>query len=357
MTTQIIPNVTVEYTTDNQKITIKRFVHTLNIIPDILEIPESITIKRKKHTIAIIENGAFENINITKLQLPSTVFSIKDNAFANCYLLEEANLSETKIKLIPFGLFANCTMLQRILLPKSLVAIGNFAFANTNIPDIFIPPTVQHIKGGAFLNCQRLDNISIHKDNQYFVVIGPSIYSKNENELVFANIKEKQYEISDKVTTIGSNAFSGSPITEITIPLNTRKICAEAFSDCKDLRSIKIGSSVQEIQRKAFSGLNLDYISLPSSVEVIGEYLFDSSNIRIIDLHETIVTLLPSHLLNKVSQLEELWLPLTITEYKQDFISNTIPAKIYYCGRLAFSNSAIPKGTKLVCDKPRNLEL
>ena len=72
--------------------------------------------------------------------------------------------------------------------------------------------------------------------------------------------------IEDGITNIGSYAFKGCKITDLTIPNSIRAIDYEGVSYCSNLRSLTIGSGTVGIHISAFSGnKNLTSISVNAS--------------------------------------------------------------------------------------------
>ena len=83
-------------------------------------------------------------------------------------------------------------------------------------------------------------------------------------------------EISDGVTSIGSEAFYGySRLTSITIPNSVTSIGNEAFMYCSSLTSITIPDSVTDIGYQVFTCCrSLTSVTIPNSVTSIGEDAF-----------------------------------------------------------------------------------
>lgn len=131
----------------------------------------------------------------------------------------------------------------------------------------------------------------------------------------------KEIILSEGITTISSNCFSGVKISMLTLPStvtsieeNAFKGCKQlvgvmlphglvtigdgAFSNCRALVKVQIPASVRRIGRKAFSGcLLLSSIGLPERLESIGEEAFD--NCKSI----AVITSLPEYISSNNCQL------------------------------------------------------
>lgn len=99
--------------------------------------------------------------------------------------------------------------------------------------------------------------------------------------------------LPNTIETIGENAFSGSSLTEITIPQGVAAIEAEAFRDCENLTEVKIPGTVTEISQGAFSGCtSLNRVTIEEGVSEIGAAAFEGcSNLTEITLPDTIETI------------------------------------------------------------------
>ncbi len=100
----------------------------------------------------MIASGAFSDARyIRDLVLPSSLVSIGQQAFAGCGQLESL-VFEGGIQLttIPFGCFQDCAKLTEVTIPDSVTGIEGLAFFGCeNLADIHIPGTVTSILGMA----------------------------------------------------------------------------------------------------------------------------------------------------------------------------------------------------------------
>ena len=134
--------------------------------------------------------------------------------------------------------FSTCTSLTSIVIPNSVVSIGDGAFSRcSSLSNIVIPNSVTDIGNSAFSFCRSLTNIVI----------------------------------PNSVTDIGNSAFSNcSSLSNIVIPDSVTAIGNFAFWGCSSLSNIVIPDSVTAIGDYAFYYCSLSNIVIPDSVTAIG---------------------------------------------------------------------------------------
>ncbi len=84
-------------------------------------------------------------------------------------------------------------------------------------------------------------------------------------------------EISDTVTSIGSEAFVGTTLGSIEIGSNVEYIGGEAFRGLQYLNYISLPNSLTEIGDGAFLDAPLQNLTIPDSVTYIADNAFDGS--------------------------------------------------------------------------------
>lgn len=91
---------------------------------------------------------------------------------------------------------------------------------------------------------------------------------------------EKDVVIPDEidgvpVVAIGNGAFSGSRVTEtVVLPASVRRVEANAFRECRNLRSVSLGGT-ETVGNVAFLGCtSLLVMDFPASVRTVGAYAF-----------------------------------------------------------------------------------
>jgi len=81
--------------------------------------------------------------------------------------------------------------------------------------------------------------------------------------------------IPNSVISIGQDAFSGTSLTNVTIPDGVISIGSGAFSYCQTLRSVSIPNSVTDLGSGTFENTGLASVIIPDSVTNIGPVTFE----------------------------------------------------------------------------------
>lgn len=120
------------------------------------------------------------------------------------------------------------------------------------------------------------------------VIINGKVYNVTEiGKSAFSDCAElKSVEIPSSVTTIGQEAFSlCSKLVYINIPASVTEIGGRAFSHCESLRSITLPQGLQTIHDALFSCCKeLTSIEIPSSVTEIEGSPFSGSGITTLNI-------------------------------------------------------------------------
>ena len=178
----------------------------------------------------------------------------------------------------------------------SVVALGWGAFCGSSVEAVSLPDSLEALGENAFYQCAKLRTVA-WPNNPAFTTISAEAFRECpllEDDVVAA--------IPASVTEIGYMAFAyceprtyvqgetPEPFTEIVIPDSVKRIESEAFRCCSHVRSITIGSSVEYIGKRAFSGMSVGgagmpsiegvEVTLPASLQSMGEDAFDNTVIR-----------------------------------------------------------------------------
>lgn len=143
----------------------------------------------------------------------------------------------------PVSIFKGCVKLKKLILPKTLKTIGDYAFCGCDFVSIVVPESVESIGEYAFMSCKNLETFSIPKN----------------------------------VTVIRDRTFRDcTSVKFVSIPDSVLSIENAAFSGCESLRNIDLGNGVKTIGEYAFAATVLESITIPKSVIEIGAYIFSA---------------------------------------------------------------------------------
>ena len=232
-------------------------------------------------TVSRIGNSAFLwRREITDVVIPNTIISIGNRAFEGINL-QSVIIPNSVIEIGQRAFYNNIWLEEVIFEPESrLETIGNQAFAvRTSLRNITIPDSVIHIGDSAFADNQNLEEVTFGKATK-LQTIGINVFAgcHEEFSLTWYYNPTKQISninqfvttmiIPNTITQILANAFSGS--TKLTTVLfeenSTLHIIADyAFQDSLTLQNIIIPASVTSIGNNVFTGsINLTSISVES---------------------------------------------------------------------------------------------
>lgn len=188
-------------------------------------------------------------------------------------------------------------------IPASVTSIGESAFRQTLITDIFIPQRVQSIGNRAFENTEQLTSVSFAP--------GIQLRSIEENTFSYSNlasitipasvvdIREEAFSDTDELTiirfaegsqleTIEEYAFYYSGVTSLEFPASLLTISDDAFSSCENLTTIIFSpdSRLETIGDGAFEYTSIAAFTIPRTVSEIGSSALNTAVLSSISVVE-----------------------------------------------------------------------
>lgn len=234
-----------------------------------------------------------------EVEIPSSVNFIWENAFNSNTAITEVKFKDNKLDQVPnpegSGMvpgtleiasraFYNCTGLNKVTLPDGVTKIASETFSGcTNLKEVVIPKTVTVLEQGAFTKCSALSTLTFNEgDTPLRLEDGAS------GQGVFQGCSAlTTLTLPERLTYIGTYAFSGSGITSIKIPSTVTTLGANAFAETK-LQSVEFLVNKDGLSDLAVIGDNAFYnvttlksVKLAEGLRKIGESATGSGNIGV----------------------------------------------------------------------------
>ena len=188
--------------------------------------------------------------------------------------LKNLDIAEVNITALPIQAFYNSTNVENLILPNTLITIGEEMFYQSKLKTVVIPANATTIGNSAFEQCASLISIDIPANVE---TIGTAVFWG------CSSLTTVTFEKGSQLKTIGGGssyygAFSDcTALTSIEIPASVETIEASAFKGCSSLATVTFenGSQLKTIgggssYYGAFSDCTaLTSIEIPASVETI----------------------------------------------------------------------------------------
>ena len=134
---------------------------------------------------------------------------------------------------------------------KCLLVAGNYAFNNCDsIKRLLITDGLTNIGNNAFSGC---DNLTIFGNAGSYA----ETYC-NSNRIPFVPIDQPDFVLPESLLRIEEEGFTGLGMVNVKCPDSLRSIGNRAFSDCRKLKCIYIPESTIQIAGDAFEGCSAD---------------------------------------------------------------------------------------------------
>lgn len=214
-----------------------------------------------------------KNDTLEEVTLPSSVTEIEDYTFDRFDELSDMNLPDS-LTILGDEALPSGYRLER--LPAHIEYLGeNFAWSDLE-GELSIPSSVRRIDPRAFAHMRRITGFVLEGDSEVYSAREGVLYSADGTELVcYPPAGPEEAVIADGVTRIGDYAFSDVSIRSVTFSSSVTEVGDYAFVDKFKLESVDFNDGLQSIGNSAFSGCGmLTEISIPESVTEIGAFAF-----------------------------------------------------------------------------------
>ena len=226
-----------------------------------------------------IDGPLFEGCsNISECIFPEGLKSIQRDTFRYCTGLTQVRFPSTMETVGPYA-FYGCSGLESVSFNDGLREIGEYAFGfNTSLQALSLPRGLTTIHPLAVNAADNIAAFTVHPENAHYVSQDGVLYTSDGKTLVlYPRALTGPFDIPDGVEVVGPYAFAETRITGVSFPDSVTSIEERAFSYCRNIRNITVGSNVAGIGQSAFEVCSsLVSITLPASLESIEHDIFAS---------------------------------------------------------------------------------
>lgn len=193
----------------------------------------------------------------------------------------------TEDNVIGYGLFADCSKLESIVMPDNVTVIERDALRDcASLTSLTIPASVEEVTPSS--GCAALAEIQVSPANSHYRSDGGALFNADATALVwfpmgkegdytlpitvmsiddyaFTGCKITSLTLPDELTDIGQSAFYGCELEEIHMPDKLRQIPVGVFQDCRRLSTVYLGTDTELVSDYAFDGCPLLHLYLSAS--------------------------------------------------------------------------------------------
>lgn len=223
-------------------------------------------------SIKWIRDNLFRNYsNLASITIPNSVTEVGKFAFYGCnslpienniryadtYAIEAIDKTQTEYTLkrntrfIGESAFQNCSNLSSIVLPNSVIYIGDSAYMNCNLTSLILSDSLRHIGNCAFRAATKFSS------DEPFILSLPESLTYIGSYAFFCCWHLQSLKIPNAVTKIGRTAFAGcSNLEYVSLPASLLDLGAEVFYSCSNIKSVICNA---EIPPTMGGNINNDY--------------------------------------------------------------------------------------------------
>ena len=234
-------------------------------------IPEKVIYNETIYVVDQIEYRAFYDIDTLKyVYVPASIKIYNGSAFAHNKNLQTAELDKD-LTVLGVQMFMYCSNLQNINIPQGVTTIPTgFLYSCSKITSITLPNGITKIDSTAFLGTS-FTSINLPSG---LLEIGANAFASTDLERVV---------IPASVSFIDDKAFSGaSMLKEVVILSKNIEIGLEAFTSCRELRTVYINSAAlvnsittdtQDTHKLIYNMQNGDTLYISKDITLTSPYI------------------------------------------------------------------------------------
>jgi len=234
------------------------------------------------------------------------------------------------IKVADYGFEGYETLARIDIFPcLSLTEIGVYAFKDcVSLPGTMLPPSIEVLGEGAFWGCTLLGRINVRAT---LLVIGDDAFYGCTNLYELYYDEDLPNVLPSTLTTIGSRSFGYcTRMTALTIPNSVSSLGDNPFVGCSDNLDLTFAPGNQHFSfegnciispedHRVIAGFSNS--SIPSTIEIIGNYAFTGKAVSNLVLPETL-HIIGDFAFQGCEAITQIELPGTLAEIGDDAFSD-----------------------------------
>lgn len=282
---------------------------------------------------------------LEEIVLPAGLTKIEENTFRGCYALRSVHFLG-KVTSIGDGAFCYTSSLLEIDLPESVCSIGKMAFFGSGLQKILIPRDCVDIGQDAFTS-SALEAFEVDPGNAAFQAGDDGVlYSRDGKQLVLYpySRQEAAYTVRPGTVEIGARAFYGvRNLEHIILPDSLREIGDYAFAEQPKLKEVALPEGLEDISSNYtfYHCYSLTELSIPSTLrDISGSHVFSCIGITELVLPDGLQDIGGDYIFSSCESLSKVLFSSGIKKISGNYIFS-------FCE--ALSSLELPKDLELIC--------
>lgn len=246
---------------------------------------------------AVSHNVFAKNKELRSVELPF-VTQLGNAVFENCPSL--VSVYAPNVETVGDRVFNNCSALRTVELGNALCSIGDKAFAGTSLEELTLGENVTELPASMCENCSLLEKVTLlgnvttvgdwaFAECESLLTIEGTENIKYAGDYAFSNCLEVQFEFPENLEHAGENAFYFCRKLQVgDIPQTLTYIGPSAFAYCPGVTKITVPQGITVISKNAFRATNATEIILSNGVKRLEDGAFESCKFTKITIPESV---------------------------------------------------------------------
>lgn len=176
-----------------------------------------------------------------RIVVPSGISFIEGHVFMR-FAASEIVLPEG-IQTIGKTTFQSCKNLKTMVLPDSLISIGDWSFHSSGIEELHIGKGLNYLARTAFENCDNIKKITVSPENSKFKTDKENTALYDNEYVLYKSVNGKFPDANIEQICFG--CFTNLDLEEIVISDSVKDIHLRAFKNCQNLKKVTFGKNVK----------------------------------------------------------------------------------------------------------------